>query len=243
MELLNSNKDVICKPTKDGKYVIYSDGRIYSNVIKRFKKPTEDKDGYYKITLNNKSFRLEIESNLNINNFISLLNKDINLSGYIDFIYDNEYKINANINILYDKICTNINIKYDNEFIYINALGLNIKINISKDDIINKAFDVIDTLLLINDNSISINLNSLFDKLSVLTIILINDNENYSLNLNMDILNCEIKIKEINNYDLVYSDDYLGYDDILNLCNMVSKILNISKNKEFNLNLDFSVYD
>lgn len=58
MDLLNSSNNVINKVTKDGKYTIYSDGKIYSNTCKRFMKPKIDKDGYLEIKLNEISYRV-----------------------------------------------------------------------------------------------------------------------------------------------------------------------------------------
>ena len=58
MNSLSQNDDIISKITKDGKYTIYSNGKIYSNACKRFMKPKVDKDGYLEIKLNEISYRV-----------------------------------------------------------------------------------------------------------------------------------------------------------------------------------------
>ena len=216
--------------------------------------------------VNKNSFRLNIEASANISSLVSLLSKDVVITGYVDFLYNEGYSINANLAVKYDNISATINVKYADKYVYLKMLGLDIKlqvedfkslieevmtkfevddsnINVDNSELLDKVFDVVNTIALTSEDTISLDLSSLLDKLSLITVTLLENNSKYSLDINMDILDCTVSLDEVSYYELEFNDNYLEYDDILNLCDIVKVIIDLTKKKNFNISLDFSVYD
>ena len=248
------NLDIMAVVTTDE--IVFNDNDYYD--LSSF---VGDIDTLIKL-VNKESFRLEINAKANIKNFVDLLSKDIKIAGYVDFIYDEGYSINANLNVKYDNIGFDINLIYSNDYIYVSMLGLDIKLKVSElpdlieeimtkleldnnssidtSSLISKAFGVIKTIKIGDD--IKLDLSSLFDKLSIITIKILNGDK-YNVNVNMSFMDIDIYVKSIDKYQLDYKDSYIESDEILKIVDMANKVLDIAKNKSFNINLDLSVFD
>ena len=59
----------------------------------------------------------------------------------------------------------------------------------------------------------------------------------------MEFMDLKADIDIIDKYEITYNDNYYGEDDILRICDIVNKVLDISKKKEFNINLALAIYD
>ena len=213
--------------------------------------------------VNKESFRLDINAELDISNIVSLISKKIELSGYVDFIYDDKYSIVLDIDIKYSNISCKLGVIYSNDYVYINVLGLNIKLEVNKiedlinevfekleientlsldDNIIDKVFDIVKEFDVLEENKISIDLSSLFDKLGVIIVKFL-DSEILKADIESDLVDLSIEVKKIDKYDITYSDNYILSNDILKLVGIAKTVMDIAKKKEFNISLDLSVYD
>ena len=216
--------------------------------------------------LNNNSFRINLEAELNLKDLANI-DKDVLLNGYIDFILNdnNQYNIKADLDIYALDIKTDISVIIIDNKIYLEVAGVNImvlesdldslitdiKVALGLDNADNntslitktQVFDILESLTLLSENKFSIDLTAVYEKLGVLTIALIESDDLLEAELNVNFLSASVDINTIDSYLVEEPTEYLDRNDIVNACEMVKSVLDISKEKEFNITLALNVYD
>ncbi len=215
--------------------------------------------------INKESIRITLDGNVSLKDLVDF-DFDINLTGYVDLLLeDDNYNVNVNLEISNDKLHLTLNAMLIGDDLYIDILGLNIKIDISNiDSLIEEIFTrleiendstfsidsilpIIDTLNLNDENdklNLEIDLTSLVDKLGKLSIAFAySANNEISLGLKLNGIILNSNISKTDKYDLVLPTEYFDENDIYNLCDIVKVIIDLTKEKNFNIDLDFSVYN
>lgn len=215
--------------------------------------------------INKESIRITFDGNVSLKDLVDF-DFDINLTGYVDLLLvDDNYNVNVNLEISNDKLHLTLNAMLIGDDLYIDILGLNIKIDISNiDALIEEVFrrleilndstlsidsilPIIDTLNLNEENdklNLEVDLTSLVDKLGKLSIAFLYS-ANYEINVGLKLngITLNSSISKTDNYDLVLPTEYFDENDIYNLCDIVKVIIDLTKEKNFNIDLDFSVYN
>ncbi len=183
---------------------------------------------------------------------------DIKANGAISF--KDDLFINLDLDIKYNELDMLLNVCYTNDNIYVKYDGL--KIKVSKDSILNVVEALLGTKEISIDNIANI-IEPLIGEINILDII--NNIKNIDINatsnstnilFEYDKLNLELDINNINvnkEFDDSNYMDLSGLVDKLSesinndnkddLINIVKKVITIAKEKEFNINLDLSIYD
>jgi hypothetical protein len=215
--------------------------------------------------INKESIRISIDGKVSLKDLVDF-DFDINLNGYVDLLLeDDNYNVNVNLEVSNDKLHLTLNAMLIGNDLYINLLGLNIKIDISNiDSLIEEVFTrlgiendstfsidsilpIIDTLNASEENdklNLEIDLTSLLDKLGKLSIAFAySANNEISVGLKLNGITLNSSLAKTDKYDLVLPTEYFDENDIYNLCDIIKVIIDLTKEKNFNIDLDFSVYD
>ena len=109
---------------------------------------------------------------------------------------------------------------------------------------ISKLDGIIDSLL-IDASSLSVDLSTLTDIITnlLISISYIEDDSRFDVSIASSKINLGLSLTKTLAYDVIAPTEYLDNDDILSLCRTVRRILNILKEREFNLNLDLDIFD
>ena len=195
--------------------------------------------------IDNKSFRLNLVGN------ISLDSIDIDLDSKIDFIKENDsYTICGKLGIILLDNKFNIDLIYKNKVLYISYGNINFGIDLTNPkEFVNEAIknlglddnndlsivnDLIESLI-INEKGLSIN-----NLLSFKNIEIILNNK--KLNINSDKFMFNVSIDNIDSYNVVVPNEYLGNDKVLSILSTVGNILGLIENDSFSINLDMNTY-
>lgn len=202
------------------------------------------------------SFRVSLDGTIKIDAIT------IDLSGYIDFILDNdEYKLNGYFHIeafhtlhdVYFKMVDNtLYLEYGNAYFgidlsnpmdFIKEICEELKVSLPEFDL--ESLDPIIDSLEINENSISIDLSTLVEFITKLTILLgySSEEEAFNLGVSSDSININAKVKKIISYSFDLPSEYLDNQDIIFLCKTIRRILDLLDRRDFNLNLDLDIID
>ena len=206
--------------------------------------------------INNESFRLSLNGTFDIKSIT------LDISGYVDFILNNKksYDIFGSVNLSSNNFILDLTFEVSDKMLYLNIGEISVGIDLSNasefiNDVmtsLNLGVSSIDTsklenvleTLVIDNNLISVDLSSVVNVISNLTIALdyVSSKEVFNVYLNSDELKMDLKAEKIEAYNLSLPSKYLTNDDVLSLCKTVSRIIEIVKNNNYNLNFDVDVY-
>ena len=219
--------------------------------------------------INNDSIRINISGNIDISGLLNVSDIDMkaNISGYIDLLLiDNQYVISGNLALDVIDISANIEFIYINDSIYLTlgeiTIGLNVNelsslieeisliFGISSDeaskpsdsnDMIN---NILKSIVILNESTIQLSLGDLIDKLSLISIIFLQtENDGISLNINasnnsISYIDADISINKLEDtYDVIEPNDYINKDQIITLCKYIGSVVDLFKSKCFKLSL------
>lgn len=221
-------------------YLEYSDLdgllRIVDNLVNIIKNKNIGIDLSFDLLISNVKINTIIAGSIDLDSNEARLNLELNILNTTHII--NLIISNNEIKLSYGNIAIRLNInqipdliKYIGNIINLDDININIK-----DITIN---DIIDNLIIniSKDNlNLGLNLNDL-----ILNIIIFNNNDSLDIivnDINIDKINISnIKVNISNaKYDYDFSNDnYLEYDDLINIIDNIEDIINLTKKKSFNL--------
>lgn len=200
---------------------------------------------------------------LSLNGSLDIKSISISLNGYLDFILNDEkkYDISGYIHVEAMNTIHDLYIQLKGKMLYLEYGKLNIGIDLTnpKEFIenimetleleavsldISKLDGIIDSLL-IDASSLSVDLSTLTDIITnlLISISYIEDDSRFDVSIASSKIDLGLSLNKILAYDVIAPTEYLDNDDILSLCRTVRRILNILKEREFNLNLDLDIFD
>jgi uncharacterized repeat protein (TIGR02543 family) len=202
------------------------------------------------------SFKVSIDGNIQIKSI------SIDLNGSIDFILENDkYNLNGNFHIeafhtlhdVYFKLVDNVlYLEYGDATFGIDLSNMNEFIEEvfsifghTSPDFDFKELDSIIDSLEISEDSISIDLSTLVDFITKITIALSysKNDEMFNIHISSDEINLNTSIAKITNYAVSLPTEYLDNEDILSLCRTIKRVIDLLDKRDFNLNLDLDVMD
>jgi hypothetical protein len=178
-------------------------------------------------------------------------------------VLNETYQVNGTLDVVIDDITLQLSVILVGNELYVSVLDKVIKIdlntigdtiesimsdlgislgtdtNMSLD--INSILSIVDTLL-INENSISVDLTSLVEFIGVLSLSFVLD-ENLSLDINSNNINVGVTLETISSYEITLPTEYITEEDILNVIPYVKDVITIVNNKHVGLELSLSYED
>ena len=209
------------------------------------------------------SFRVSLDGEVKLSELLGF-DMSFDVNGYVDMLLeeDESYTINANMTISNSMLTVDVNLSLINKVLYISTCGLNIKLDLSdfesfltriyeifeieespEEFNLDSIFGIIDTLEFKNSNELSVDLSTIISKLGVLTVNIATLTEKLNANISLSGISFDVSVDKTNYYEVILKDTYLEDDDIYNLCDIVKVILDLTKEKNFNITLDLTVYD
>ena len=212
---------------------------------------------YVMEVINKESLRITLDGEVSIEDI------NITLNGNIDLVLNETYQVNGTLDVVIDDITLQLSVILVGNELYVSVLDKVIKIdlntigdtiesimsdlgislgtdtNMSLD--INSILSIVDTLL-INENSISVDLTSLVEFIGVLSLSFVLD-ENLSLDINSNNINVGIALETIEAYDITLPTEYIDEEDILNVIPYVKDVITIINNKHVGLELSLAYED
>lgn len=206
--------------------------------------------------ISKESFRISLDGSVHISSI------KMDLNGYIDLLLsDNQYDLSGYFHIEVSSTLHDIYFKYHMGILYlyygdvIFGIDMNQPVEFLK-DVLNAleiempklTQDKLDSILNhlnIKSNGFDLDLSSLMDVITKITFIFTYNKDFDSFNLNVDSTELDIDgtIEKIDSYSITLPESYLNNEDIISLAKMVRRILNLIKNKAFNVHFDLDTID
>jgi hypothetical protein len=202
------------------------------------------------------SFKVSIDGNIQIKS----ISNDLN--GPIDFILENDkYNLNGHFHIEAFHTLHDVYFKLVDNVLYLEYGDATFGIDLSNmNEFIEEVFSIfghtspefdfkeLDSIidsLEISEDSISIDLSTLVDFITKITIALSysKNDEMFNIHISSDEINLNTSIAKITNYAVSLPTEYLDNEDILSLCRTIKRVIDLLYKRDFNLNLDLDVMD